>query len=331
MERPGFLLLLARDDWVFHLKDLVLHHVTAEGEFCRDYFYNQQTLILQNGGEAEVKINENGVFLLPSPLDAANDGTSKQLKMVEFDHSASNGVIHEVHRVFLTQWFFRDAFLAAREEGYSTFSEMVTSTGLEGTFSDSNRIMTVFYPTNEAFAELPQETLQCWLEHPDILTKVLFSHVIHGVFHSTTLQQQFVVGPFSYTDLHGIPLSVDSYDGTTILNGLSHLVQVDILTYNGISHGIDKVLLFPGFECPVDPFVIPPPTTTTTTTTTATSPPPSPSIIEPILTVLELLQERPNYLNISHLVSIAGQGFESILSDSSAHLTFFAPIDCTAE
>jgi uncharacterized surface protein with fasciclin (FAS1) repeats len=389
--RPGFLDLLLRDDWTFHLQDLVLHHVTSEGEFCRDHFYDQETLALQNGGQTEVMIDDDRVFLLPSPDLGEIDGIDRwQLEMVEFDESASNGVIHEIHRVFVTQWFFRDAFLAAQEEGYSTFSEMVTLTGLEDTFRDTYRIMTVFYPTNEAFAKLPPDTLHCWMEHPDILAQVLLSHAVHGVLHSTTLHQQAYQGPFSYTTLHGIPLSVDSSDGTTTLNGGSHLVQADILTYHGISHGIDNVLLFPELECPfADPVaisspppspslidVIPPPTSTslidvippTTTSTslfevipTPTSPslnevippptsssntdvipptsslvevlppltsvPPSPAVDEPILTVLELLHEQPNYLNISHMISIAGPDLESMLSDSYAQLTFFAPID----
>ena len=97
---------------------------------------------------------------------------------------------------------------------------------------------TVFAPTDEAFAALPEGTVDTLLmpENKDQLTAVLSYHVVDGKVMSTDLTD----GMEAET-LEGSTLTVDLSDGVKV--GEATVTQPDIEASNGVIHVIDTVLM----------------------------------------------------------------------------------------
>ena len=101
---------------------------------------------------------------------------------------------------------------------------------------NSDGPFTVFAPTDEAFAALPEGALEGLLADPQALTNVLTLHVVSGRALAAD-----VVNLSSVATLQGTSLEVDSTDGVSI--GGATVVQADIAANNGIIHVIDRVIL----------------------------------------------------------------------------------------
>ncbi|MGI9658429.1 MAG: fasciclin domain-containing protein [Gaiellaceae bacterium] len=109
-------------------------------------------------------------------------------------------------------------------------AELVDTLKGEGPF-------TVFAPTDEAFAALPEGTLDDLLlpENKDQLAAILTYHVVPGTVLSTDLADGQVA------TVNGEEVTIAVTDGVTV-NG-ANVVTADIETSNGVIHVIDAVLL----------------------------------------------------------------------------------------
>jgi transforming growth factor-beta-induced protein len=99
---------------------------------------------------------------------------------------------------------------------------------------------TVFAPTDEAFAALPEGTLDALLADPEALADILLYHVVAG---RVTADQ--VVELTSADSVQGSPIQISVEDGTVMLNDSATVVTTDIEASNGIIHVIDAVILPP--------------------------------------------------------------------------------------
>jgi uncharacterized surface protein with fasciclin (FAS1) repeats len=101
--------------------------------------------------------------------------------------------------------------------------------------------LTVFAPTDEAFAKLPEGTVQELLkpENKAKLVAILKYHVIDG---KVTLANALTAGQAE--TLQGSKLSVKFEDGRVLVNS-AKLLNADIVASNGIIHVIDQVLIPP--------------------------------------------------------------------------------------
>lgn len=120
---------------------------------------------------------------------------------------------------------------------FTTLVTAVQAAGLVETLSGTGPF-TVFAPTDEAFAAVPQATLNALLEDPEALANVLKYHVVSG-----KVMADDVVNLDSATTVQGSDLTIDTTDGVTV-NG-AKVIQADIETSNGVIHVIDAVLLPP--------------------------------------------------------------------------------------
>jgi uncharacterized surface protein with fasciclin (FAS1) repeats len=124
----------------------------------------------------------------------------------------------------------------AREAGtFQTLLTVVDAAGLGDTLADGGPF-TVFAPTDDAFAALPQETLQPLLADPPALVRVLTYHVVPGRITSAQIthdsEQKTVEGGVLKLAVNG---SVTVNDATVI--------QADVEAENGVIHVIDRVLI----------------------------------------------------------------------------------------
>lgn len=97
---------------------------------------------------------------------------------------------------------------------------------------------TVFAPTDEAFAALPEGTVETLLmpENKDQLVAVLTYHVIPGKVMSGDLSDDMTAAT-----VQGGDITIDLDNGVMVND--AKVVQADIETSNGVIHVIDKVIL----------------------------------------------------------------------------------------
>jgi len=98
---------------------------------------------------------------------------------------------------------------------------------------------TVFAPTDDAFAALPEGTVEALLGDIPTLTNILLYHVAEGKAMASD-----VVG-LEYADtLAGIPVKV-LVEGDSVMLGNANVIITDVEADNGVIHVIDTVLLPP--------------------------------------------------------------------------------------
>lgn len=96
---------------------------------------------------------------------------------------------------------------------------------------------TVFAPTDEAFAQLPEGTLDELLQDTAKLKKIVSYHVTYGDVRSDDLVQIDEA-----ETLEGSVLAIESDNGDIKVND-AHVLKTDILADNGVIHVIDAVLI----------------------------------------------------------------------------------------
>src|ERR671913_112667 len=128
------------------------------------------------------------------------------------------------------------ATAASNTPELSTLVTAVTKANLADTLNSAQGI-TVFAPTNDAFAAVPKATLDKALGDPDgLLTTVLTYHVVPG-----QLTPDQLAG--SHTTLQGDTLQVTGSGQDFTVNGNSSVVCGNIKTANATVYLIDQVLL----------------------------------------------------------------------------------------
>lgn len=102
---------------------------------------------------------------------------------------------------------------------------------------------TVFAPTDDAFAALPEGALDSLLSDVPQLTSVLLYHVVEGNVPSSE-----VVNLDNVQTLADNMLLDVTVDGSTVQIGPATVIQPDVEASNGVIHVIDTVLLPPAGE-----------------------------------------------------------------------------------
>ncbi|GJM24548.1 MAG: hypothetical protein DHS20C16_09630 [Phycisphaerae bacterium] len=118
---------------------------------------------------------------------------------------------------------------------FNTLVAAAKAAGLVETLK-SDGPLTVFAPTDEAFAKLPAGTVEKLLADPDRLGAILKYHVVPGKVMAAD-----VVKLSSAQTVLGQSLDINSSSGVKV--GAANVVSTDIETSNGVIHVIDTVLL----------------------------------------------------------------------------------------
>jgi len=130
-----------------------------------------------------------------------------------------------------------DIISIALEAGtFNTLATALNEAGLVETLKGEGPF-TVFAPTDDAFAKLPEGSVQGLLNDKKALTKVLLYHVVSG---NVTSDQ--VVKLNSATTLSKDDVKISVKDGKVFIND-SQVTTADVKAKNGVIHIIDTVLL----------------------------------------------------------------------------------------
>ncbi len=118
---------------------------------------------------------------------------------------------------------------------FETLVAAVTAAGLVETLSGEGPF-TVFAPTDEAFAALPEGTVEGLLNDIPALTEVLTYHVVPGAVMSGDLSDGMMA-----TTVQGSDITIGVGEGVTVND--ANVVAADIEASNGVIHVIDAVIL----------------------------------------------------------------------------------------
>ncbi|WGD35218.1 fasciclin domain-containing protein [Olleya sp. YS] len=140
--------------------------------------------------------------------------------------------------------------VAVGNDNFSTLVAAVNAAELVETLSGDGPF-TVFAPTNDAFAKLPEGTVANLLkpENKATLTAVLTYHVVSGKFEAAAVVDAIKSndGAFEVATVQGGKL-VASLDGDSVIltdekGNKSKVVIADVAASNGVIHAIDTVVM----------------------------------------------------------------------------------------
>ena len=187
------------------------------------------------GDDVSITVTDGSVFL------------NESVQVIMTDIEASNGVIHVIDAVLLPPSMSAEeemeeapsiTEIAVEDGRFTTLIAALEAAGLAETLAGEGEF-TVFAPTDDAFAALPEGTVAMLLEDPEgALTDILLYHVVEGAVPAET-----VVTLESATTLNGADVTITVTDGNVFLNDTVQVIITDIEASNGIIHVIDGVLL----------------------------------------------------------------------------------------
>ena len=211
------------------LTSVLQYHILASAKKAADLGETEETL---NEESISISKTDDGVFI------------NETSKVATADIEASNGIVHLIEEVLLPPSLQPQptiAGLAVATEDLSTLVAALQRTpDLLAAADDPEAMLTVFAPTNDAFADfLENDPRFNSLDDitDDVLTQVLQYHILAAKKLGAELAG-------TEETLQGETLSIDKTDGV-VINGNVMVTTADIEASNGVVHLIDKVLLPP--------------------------------------------------------------------------------------
>jgi uncharacterized surface protein with fasciclin (FAS1) repeats len=121
---------------------------------------------------------------------------------------------------------------------FKTLVSLVQKAGLVGALSGTGKL-TVFAPTDAAFAKVPKATLKALAADPMKLKAVLLYHVVKG--RVTAAQASKLT---SAATLEGQKVKIHVRSGSVYVNG-AKVIRPNVFASNGVIHVINAVLIPP--------------------------------------------------------------------------------------
>lgn len=131
----------------------------------------------------------------------------------------------------------KDIVTTAVDAGtFKTLATALTEAGLVEALKGEGPF-TVFAPTDDAFAKLPEGTIETLLNDKETLKKILLYHVVSGEVTSKE-----VVNLTNAETLSGKNVNIKINNGTVMIND-AKVTGADVMASNGVIHVIDTVLI----------------------------------------------------------------------------------------
>jgi len=219
------------------LRGVLLYHVVSGAVKAAD--------VADLDGQEVTTLSEESVAITV-------DGESVKVNeatVIITDIEGSNGVIHVIDAVLLPpQEEMADEIMgemdqtivdiALSDENFSTLVTALQAAGLVEALQGDGPF-TVFAPTNEAFAALPEGALDALVADPEALTDVLLYHVAEGEAMAADVLE---LDGQKVETLLGQYLDI-TIDGDAVLVNNAQVIVPDVKASNGVIHVVDTVLL----------------------------------------------------------------------------------------
>lgn len=206
-----------------NLRSVLTYHVVA-GRLTSKDLIAKNRILTPNGQHLSTKIIDGSLQV-------------NRTKIIKSDILCKNGVIHIIDEVLVPQ-MSNIAELLSKDDRFSTLLKLVKVSGLKDSLSQKNPL-TVFAPTNKAFAKLPKATVVSLLKQENLpkLQAILKCHVSigrHSVKDLLAKKKTQALNNESY------PIKLAQGQ---VMVGNSRIIKNDIDASNGIIHVIDTILL----------------------------------------------------------------------------------------
>jgi transforming growth factor-beta-induced protein len=152
--------------------------------------------------------------------------------------AASNGVIHVIDKVLVPPGVLNVVQMAQLNPAFSTLVGAVVSANLQGALADPAATLTVFAPTNDAFAAIASTVAGL---NTTQLTTVLTYHVLGSQVLAAGIPFGTPIETLSGQDITinaGTPPTITDTTATP-----ASIVATDVRASNGVIHVIGKVLI----------------------------------------------------------------------------------------
>lgn len=216
------------------LAKILQYHVLPTRKVAADLVAGgptQDTLYTFDGAAATLALDTtSGVKITDEVLTQATVTTANV--------PASNGVIHVIDKVLVPPGVLNVVQMAQLNPAFSTLVGAVVSANLQGALADPAATLTVFAPTNDAFAAIA--TTVAGLT-PTELTTVLTYHVLDSQVLAADIPFGTPVTTLANQDITinaGTPPTITDTTATP-----ASIVATDVRASNGVIHVIGKVLL----------------------------------------------------------------------------------------
>lgn len=215
------------------LAEVLRYHVIGDAVLTSDQVVTGPATTSQ-GEDVDIKVGRRSGMI---SLNGA-------ARVIGTDELALNGIIHTIDQVLLPPSIvlaleptIKDLLVA--DDKFSTLETALTSVGLLDDFA-SGGPMTLFAPTDAAFAKLGTDVIDGLLGTPE-LTNILEYHILDDDLGE--LKREDLTPGFFEAENDGlIQLTRRNY-GSFIINGNTRILQYDIMAKNGVIHVIDTVLV----------------------------------------------------------------------------------------
>merc|ERR1712153_281904 len=163
------------------------------------------------------------------------------VNVVTADVMANNGVIHVLDEVILPgEPELGDVVDVAIAAGsFTTLVKLLSDLGLVDALREAEA-QTIFAPSDEAFAKLPEGTLESLT--PEQALAIVLRHVVGG---ATVVAADVTTGPVETLGGEVIDLIKTDAGGVQIsyMGNVVNVVTADVMASNGVIHVIDEVIL----------------------------------------------------------------------------------------
>jgi len=184
------------------------------------------------GGKKLVTLNGQKI-----DLDTSDGVKVDNANVVKTDIGTTNGTIHVIDSVIMPST--KDIIDTAVDAGsFKTLAAALKAAELIETLKGDGPF-TVFAPTDDAFAALPDGTVESLLkpENKAKLQKVLTYHVVPGRIYAVD-----AIKAGKAATVQGSKVTIKATDSGVTVDG-ANVVQADIDTTNGVIHVIDAVIM----------------------------------------------------------------------------------------
>jgi uncharacterized surface protein with fasciclin (FAS1) repeats len=203
------------------LTSILTYHALGSTVLSTDLSNNLTTSTL-NGQDIIVRL-EGGVFINDAEVTIA-------------DISADNGVVHVIDAVLLPANSIFD--IVVNSDVHTTLETAIFAANLDETLQGEGTF-TLFAPTDEAFAALPEGTLDALLADPNgILAQTLLFHAVGSTAFAADLSDGQTL---TTLDAAGNTVTV-SIDGGNVFINNAQVIIADIAADNGVVHVVDAVI-----------------------------------------------------------------------------------------
>lgn len=216
------------------LAKILQYHVLPTRKLAADLATGgatQATLYTFEGSAATLALDTSaGVKITDEVLNVAT--------VTSANVPASNGVIHVIDKVLVPPGVLNVVQMAQANPVFSTLVGAVVSADLQGALADPAATLTVFAPTNDAFAAIASTVatltptqLETVLSYHVLGSQVLAADIPFGTPVTTLATQDITINA-------GTPPTITDTTATA-----ASIVATDVRASNGVIHVIGKVLI----------------------------------------------------------------------------------------